>query len=134
MLDTNILISALRSRVGASHRVLRLIRSGSIRIALSVPLAMEYEEVALRPGMLPALSSAQIMAIINGLCVLARQQQIYFSWRPHLPDSDDDMVLELALAAGTPYIITNNLKDFRGAESLGIRAITAAQALTRIDY
>lgn len=93
---------------------------------------MEYEDVALRPGMVPALTHFQILSIINGLCALARKQPIYFTWRPHLPDAGDDMVLELALAAGTPYIITNNMKDFKGSESLGIRAITAAQALSLI--
>lgn len=132
-LDTNILISALRSRVGASYRILRLIRSGEIRIALSVSLAMEYEDVASRPGMVPSLTPPQIKSIIDGLCVLARHQQIYFNWRPHLPDAGDDMVLELALAAGAPYIITHNIKHFRGSESLNIRAITAAQALTLIN-
>ncbi len=49
-----------------------------------------------------------------------------------MSDADDDMVLELALAANAPFIITLNLKDFRGSESLGIRAITPAQALTMI--
>jgi hypothetical protein len=54
---------------------------------------------------------------------LARQchlQQIHFLWRPSLSDADDDMVLEVALAAGTQLIITHNARDFRGAEQFDI--------------
>ena len=65
-------------------------------------------------------------------CALAVQQKVHFSWRPYLIDPGDDMVLEVALAAGTPYIITSNLRHFRGCDSLGVRAITPAEALTLI--
>ena len=52
-LMTCTLISALRSRAGASYAVLPAVRCGRIRIALPDALAMEYESVALRPGMVP---------------------------------------------------------------------------------
>ncbi|MFN0075849.1 MAG: putative toxin-antitoxin system toxin component, PIN family [Prosthecobacter sp.] len=130
--DTSVLISALRSSAGASHAVLQAIRSRQIKIALSVALALEYEDVATRPGMVPALDARDIGVVVDVLCALAVQQKVYFSWRPYLMDAGDDMVLELALAAGTPYIITNNTRHFRGSESLGIQAITPAEALTLI--
>lgn len=132
VLDTCILVSALRSSRGASHQVLRAVLAGKIRLALSVALAMEYEEVVLRPGLIPALAPSQIIQVVDGLCRLARHQKIFYTWRPFLPDPDDDLVLELALAAHASFIITQNLKDFRGSESLGIRAITPAQALSMI--
>ena len=132
VLDTSAFISAMRSSAGASYAVLQAIRSQRIKIALSVTLALEYEDVATRPGMVPALDARRIGVIIDVLCALAVQQKIFFSWRPHLIDPGDDMVLELALAAGTPYIITNNVRHFKGCEPLGIRAITPAQALTLI--
>lgn len=93
---------------------------------------MEYEDVALRPGMVPALARLQIQALVDGLCLLARHQKVFFTWRPFLADSGDDMVLELALASGVTHIITHNLKDFRGSESLGIRVITPQEALSMI--
>ena len=132
ILDTCVLVSALRSKEGASHRVLQAVLAGKIRLALSVALAIEYEEVCLRPGLIPALDSAQIVKVIDGLCSLSQHQRIFYTWRPFLPDPDDDLVLELALAAGAPFIITQNFKDFRGSESLGIRIVTPAQALTSI--
>ncbi len=95
-------------------------------------MAIEYEGVALRPGLIPAFSEPQIRTIIDGLCLLAHQQRIFYAWRPFLPDADDDLVLELALAAGAAFIITHNTKDFHGSESMGIRAITPAEALKLI--
>lgn len=126
------LVSALRSKDGASHLILRAVLAGKIRLALSVALAIEYEDVALRPGLVPALNPKQITKVIDALCRLFQHQKIFYTWRPFLPDPDDDLVLELALAAGAPFIITLNLKDFRGADSLGVRIITPAQALTMI--
>ena len=34
------------------------------------------------------------------------------------------MVLELAVASGSKYIVTYNLKDFKGCEQFNIKAIT----------
>ena len=132
VVDTCVLVSALRSNQGASFEILRLVRNGNIKITLSVALAVEYESVALRSELLPALGQDDIRVIIDVLCKLAHPQKIFFTWRPFLPDPDDDLVLELAVAAGCEFIITHNIKDFKGTESLGIRAITPAQALTLI--
>lgn len=132
ILDTCVLISALRSRTGASFQILRAIREGRIRIALSVAVAVEYESVARRPGLVPALTNDEIEAVVDALCLLSHQQKIFYTWRPFLPDPDDDLVLELAAAAGCQYIITHHLKDFKGSDSLDIQAITPAQALQLI--
>jgi hypothetical protein len=59
-------------------------------------------------------------------------QEIYFLWRPFLADPDDDMVLELAFAAGCPHIITYNVNDFRGSEQLGVTALSPRQFLNLI--
>lgn len=131
--DTSALISALRSSAGASHAVLQAIRSRRIKIALSVALALEYEDVATRPGMVPTLDARSVGVIVDVLCALAVQQKVHFSWRPYLIDPGDDMVLEVALAAGAPYIITNNLRHYKGCESLGIRVIAPAEALKLIQ-
>ena len=59
-------------------------------------------------------------------------QEIHFLWRPFLSDADDDMVLELAFAAGCRYVVTHNVKDFRGSEQLGVKAITPRDFLNLI--
>ena len=42
--------------------------------------------------------------------------QVYFSWRPNLPDEADNHIVELAVAGGAIMIITNNARDFRASE------------------
>jgi predicted nucleic acid-binding protein len=59
-------------------------------------------------------------------------QEIHFLWRPFLPDPDDDMVLELAVAAGCRHIITHNVKDFHGSEQLGVTALSPREFLNLI--
>ena len=107
-------------------------RSGDVRIAVSVALVLEYESVLLRPGLIPHFTTQEVEALVDGLCLLATHQQVFFAWRPFLSDPDDDLVLELAVAASASFVITHNIEDFRGSDSLGVRAITPAAALTLI--
>ena len=132
VVDTSVLVSGLRSRNGASFQVLQAIRSGDLRIAVSVALVLEYEAVALRPGLLPAFRPEDIRRILDGICLLADHRQVFFAWRPFLQNPEDDLVLELAVAASAPFVITHNIADFRGSDSLGVRAITPATALNLI--
>jgi len=132
VIDTCVLVSALRSNLGASFAILQAVRRGNIRIALTVALAIEYESVVLRPGLVPALAAEEIQIVLDALCSLAHPQKIFYTWRPFLPDPGDDLVLELAVAAGCTFIVTHNLTDFKGSDSLGIRAISPAQALNLI--
>ncbi len=129
ILDTSVLVAGLRSKRGASFQILQAIRAGDIRIAVSVALVLEYESVLLRPGLVPHLAQQDVVKIVDSLCLLADHQQVFFAWRPYLPDPDDDLVLELAVAASAPFVITHNTSDFRGADSMGVRAVTPATAL-----
>ena len=126
VLDTSVLVAGLRSNRGASFQILR---AGDIRIAVSVALVLEYESVVLRPGLIPHFTADELRRIVDGLCQLADHQQVFFAWRPFLPDPDDDLVLELAVAASAAFVITHNTSDFRGSESMGVRAITPATSL-----
>ncbi len=48
VINTNIIISGLRSRQGSAFRLLELVGTGAFDIHLSVPLVLEYREVLLR--------------------------------------------------------------------------------------
>jgi len=92
-------------------------------------LALEYESVLKRGVGDFGLSLLDIDDFIEYLCSRARLVQIYFHWRPTLPDPDDDRILEVAVRTGSP-IVTFNVRDFRGSESFGIRTMSPGELLT----
>ena len=122
VLDTNVVVAGLRSRRGASFRLLAEVGRGKFEIALSVPLVLEYEDALLRHGSVSGLSRADVDAVLDYFCSVGHLQSIFFLWRPLLPDPKDDLVLELAVAAGCKTVVTFNIRDFRGAEGLGVSA------------
>ena len=132
ILDTNVLVSGLRSQRGASFRLLELIGTGRFEISLSVPLVLEYEEVLLRQASKLSLSRRDIRDFLDYLCSVAQLQSIFFLWRPKLPDPDDDMALEVAVAAGAQRIVTFNHRDFAGAEQFRIHVLGPREFLKEI--
>ena len=132
VLDTNVLVAALRSRRGASHRLLRLVGDPRFRINLSVPLLLEYEEVLKRPDAGHPLSAEEVDDVLNFLCAEASLREIFYLWRPVLPDPKDDFVLELAVESGCDYIVTFNTRDFAGAENFGVAAIKPREFLRQL--
>jgi putative PIN family toxin of toxin-antitoxin system len=132
VVDTNVLISALRSRRGASHRLLRLIGQGRFTPCLSVPLVLEYEDVAKRLTRSLGFSGKDIDDIIDYLCSQSMHCRIHFLWRPFLKDANDDLLLEVAIAGGARHIVTHNIRDFAGIEQFGLSALTPRQFLQEI--
>lgn len=129
VLDSNVLVAALRSRRGASFQVLNLLRDGRFEMALSVPLALEYEAVLLRHAQELGLSRHEAIGLVDYCCRVAYQQEVHFLWRPTLLDPRDEFVLELAVAAGCRAIVTHNLRDFEGARRFGVQVLTPAAFL-----
>ena len=133
--DTFLLVSAAHSRDGASHALVSLIPSPRFEICLSIGLYTEWQAVLSRPEHLPPEQTpADVQAFVRYLASQAHLQDIHFLWRPFLSDPNDDMVLELAFAAGSRYIVTHNIKDFRGSQQLGIRAVTPGNFLAMIIH
>ncbi|HEV7516594.1 MAG TPA: putative toxin-antitoxin system toxin component, PIN family, partial [Thermoanaerobaculia bacterium] len=131
VLDTNVVVAALRSRQGASFKLLSLLGEDRFEIALSVPLLFEYEDALARHIMAGLYGQQDIDDFLDHVCQAAHRQSIFFLWRPCLPDPKDDMVLELAVAAGCEAIVTHDQRDFVGAERFGAR-VAAPRDFLRI--
>ena len=123
VLDTNVLIAAVRSKEGASFRILHeFVSEPRFRIAISVPLVMEYEMALKR---VPGLRTIDVEKLVDYLCDVGDKREIYFLWRPLLRDPKDEMVLEVAVEARAEAIVTHNVRDFNGVEErFGIRILT----------
>lgn len=132
VLDTNVLIAALRSPSGASYRVLELLGKSHFDVHISVPLVLEYESVALRHLDDLPISGGDVEIVLDYICRVGVAHDIYYAWRPFLSDPDDDMVLEVAVASRSDAIVTFNKHDFRGCERFGLRLLTPAQLLQQI--
>lgn len=117
VLDTDVIVAALRSPSGASAELLRLARHGDIGIAVSVPLVLEYEAVTTRADHLAAsgLSLGETQAVIDVLVSIAEWTRIDYRWRPQTRDPADEMVLEAAINARADAIVTFNRRDFGSA-------------------
>jgi len=129
VIDTNVVIAALRSRRGASSKLLSLVGMQKFEIHDSVPLILEYEEVIQRQREEVGLSQNDVSDLIDSLCALAHHHEIYFLWRPSLPDANDELILELAVSAHCDYIVTHNLADFKGIKKFGIKAVSPREFL-----
>jgi len=133
VIDTNVFVSALRSRNGASYRLLSILDNGMFSINVSVALVLEYEDASKRLiGIKYPLSEKDVDDIIDYICQLANHQQVFYLWRPFLKDPGDDMVLELAVAAQANIIVTYNKNDFQGVKEFGIEVLTPKEFLERI--
>ena len=134
MIDTNVIVTGLRSQKGAAFRVLRGVSSGLINPVVSQALFLEYEDVLMRPGMLPSHMPHQAVdRFLSAFLLASELQEIFFMWRPSLPDPQDEFVLELAVASGCIPIITNNLKDFLPASKFGVKVMTPRELLSKLN-
>lgn len=124
VLDTSVLVASARSPHGASHAILQTLPWPHFQLALSLPLYLEWQAVLMRPEHLAGgRTPDQVRGLLRYLASLSWHQDIYYRWRPCLPDPDDDLVLELAVAAQAKYIVTHNLADFAPAAQFGVAAI-----------
>ena len=126
------LVAALRSRRGASFELISHLGSGAFEATVSVALVLEYESALLRDVSAMPYTKEDIRAFIDYVCDTAIRQEIFFLWRPFLRDPSDDLVLEVAVAAGCEAIVTHNVRDFDGAMKLGIRIVKPGEFLAEL--
>jgi len=84
VIDTNILVTAQRSKRGASAKLISLVGTDRFDIHVSVPLVLEYEEVLLRYRAELGLTQDDVADLVDALCALGKHHKIYFLWSPYL--------------------------------------------------
>lgn len=130
VIDTSVLVAATRSRQGSSFALVSSLPNPQFEFALSVALYTEWQAVLTRPEHLPpGLLPEDALGFLRYLASIAHLQDVYYLWRPFLRDPDDDMVLECAVASGSQYVVTHNVRDFLRCAELGVNAITPAAFL-----
>ena len=134
MLDTSVVVSALRSPTGASAALLRLFDDGVGTLLLSVALALEYEATCRRPEhrQAIALDEGEIGDFINGLIDITEPVEMHFRLRPRLRDPGDEMVLETAVNGQAEVLVTFTQRDFEPAGDFGIEILYPREALRRM--
>jgi putative PIN family toxin of toxin-antitoxin system len=133
VLDTSVLIAAVRSSQGASFRILQLVGDPRWELNLSPALLFEYEEVATIHAKKFWPEPERLSDLLDFLIANSNRPRISYSWRPILRDADDDMVVELAIAAHAGFIVTHNVRDFVGAERFGVGILTPAEFLRKLE-
>jgi predicted nucleic acid-binding protein len=135
VLDTDVVVAAMRSPTGASAAILRAVRRGAPTLLLSVPLALEYEaicsEAEHRLG--SGLSEEEVDIFLTAVIAMAEPVMTHFLWRPQLRDAGDEMVLEAAVNGGADALVTFNVRDFGAAPArFGIELLLPREAIARV--
>lgn len=132
ILDTNVLVAGLRSKRGASYQLIRWFYDGRFKLKISVALALEYEDVLKRPGLLPSINTQQIEDFVDYMLLVGDLEPSVPRLRPTLRDPGDERILELAVQCGAT-IVTHNIKDFEGAARFGIEVKTPLEILKVLE-
>ena len=135
VLDTSVVVAAMRSPTGASAALLMRARKGKVTLLANVALALEYEAACRRAehAVAAGLTADEVGIFVDAVLAMVEPVESYFVWRPLLRDPADEMVLEAAANGRAAAIVTFNQRDF-GAVPLefGIEVLTPAAALRRI--
>lgn len=135
VVDTDVVVAAMRSPSGASAALIRRLLEGEGVWLLSVAMALEYEAVCMLADHRLASNAAaeDVMNLLYTIFDVIVPVEVHYQWRPQLADAGDEMVLEAAVNGHADAIVSFNHKDYKGAPGrFGIRLRTPAEALREI--
>jgi putative PIN family toxin of toxin-antitoxin system len=134
VLDTDVVVAAMRSPGGASAGILRAVRDGRAVALASVALALEYEAVCRRsePRIASGLAPGDVEIFVDAVIAMAEPVRSHFLWRPQLRDPNDEMVLEAAVNGRAQALVTLNARHFVEVARFGIEVMPPREAVQRI--
>ncbi|MBX6378039.1 MAG: putative toxin-antitoxin system toxin component, PIN family [Clostridia bacterium] len=126
VLDTNVLVSALLTPLGTPARLLDAVLARRVRVLFDDRILAEYGEVLARERF--GFDPDDVGALLDflkseGQAVVAPPQGVV------LPDPDDVMFVEVALAGGADAIVTGNRSHFPDGMCRGIPVLSPAEFL-----
>ena len=134
VVDTDVIVAAMRSPSGASAAILRTARQGRITLLVSVPLALEYEAICSEAEhrLAAGLSEREVEIFLDAVVAMAEPVKTHFLWRPQLRDPGDEMVLETAVNRADA-LVTFNVRDFGTVPArFGIEVMIPRDAIGRM--
>jgi putative PIN family toxin of toxin-antitoxin system len=135
VLDTSVVVAALRTRLGAGNAILRLVALRKLVMLATPPLFLEYEDVLKRPEhrLAHGMTPETIDDFLAELAALIEPVDVHFQWRPQSNDPNDEMVLEAAINGCADALVTYNIRDFAGpAEHFKIAVLSPAEVLKKV--
>lgn len=136
VLDTDVIVAAMRSPAGASAALLQAAVQQRVQLLANVALFLEYEAVCSRTEHLQAagLDEAQLRVFLDALAWLVEPIVSHFVWRPQLRDPNDEMVLEAAVNGQANAIVTFNARDFGDAPArFGLKTWLPRDAVRKVS-
>jgi len=109
VLDTNVVVSAMLSRLGNEAIVLRMVRSGVLQACVSLAVLEEYESVLRRPAFRLPKSSIDELLLFLRVEAITVSPQIAINASP---DEPDNRFLECAESAKAEFLVTGNKRHF----------------------
>ncbi len=106
VLDTNVFVSALLGKHGASRMLLRACLLGRYQSLMGTTLFLEYEAVMTRETLFTTchLTKGEREALLDAFLSVCHWQKVYYAWRPNLPDETDNHLVELAIDGGATAV------------------------------
>jgi len=135
VLDTDVVVRALRSPQSASAALVRAARAGRVTLIASLANALEYEDVLGRPNIVAGtpFTPEEGAAFARAVAALAEPVLIHRTWRPRLKDPGDEHILEAALNGQADALVTFNQRDFAPAAELGLRLALPRDILAALE-
>lgn len=136
VLDTDVVVRALRSPMSASAALISAARNGRIVLLASLANALEYEEVLGRPEIVARtpFTPEEGARYARAVAALCEPVIIDRSWRPKLRDPNDEHILEAALNGRADAIVTFNQRDFAPAAELGLKLALPRDILAQLEH
>jgi putative PIN family toxin of toxin-antitoxin system len=135
VVDTDVVVAAMRSPTGASAALMVLLLQKQAVMLLSVALVLEYEAICMMAEHRLAAQASEndVRNLLDTMIDIAMPVEVHYQWRPQLTDAGDEMVLETAVNGQADAIVTFNRRDYKNAPArFGIDVLSPVDTLKRI--